>query len=332
MSEAERWTRVKEIFDAAVACRVEDRAALVRDMCGDDRALQADVESLLAADASNGSIFDQSVDRAVRGRVFSAVAGVIDDQTHTLTTGERLGTYEITGLLGAGGMGRVYRARDTTLGREVALKILPALWLANPDRRARFEREARVLASLNHPNIGSIYGVHESEPSPSTGLAVKALVLELVEGETLADRIARHAQPPASRRGLPIDEVVSIASQVIEALEAAHERGIVHRDLKPANIKITPEGRVKVLDFGLATGDGRHRQRPADCEFADDHRGWHARRRAARDRALHEPRAGARTDGRQAHRYLGVRLCALRDADRRAGVRRRQRRPRCSPT
>ena len=153
-------------------------------------------------------------------------------------------------------MGRVYRARDTTLGREVALKILPDLWLADPDRRARFEREARMLASLNHPNIGSIYGVHEGEPSPGTGLAVKALVLELVEGETLADRIALHAQPSASRRGLPIDEVVSIASQVIEALEAAHERGIVHRDLKPANIKVTPEGRVKVLDFGLARAMG----------------------------------------------------------------------------
>ena len=256
MSETERWARVKEIFDAAVACPVEDRAALVRDMCGHDHALQADVESLLASDASNGSVFDQSVDRAVRGRVFSAVAGVIDHQTHTLTTGERLGTYEITELLGAGGMGRVYRAWDTTLGREVALKILPDLWLASPDRRARFEREARMLASLNHPNIGSIYGVHESEPSPRTGLAVKALVLELVEGETLADLIARHAQPSASRSGLSIDDVVRYASQVIEALEAAHERGIVHRDLKPANIKVTPEGRVKVLDFGLARALG----------------------------------------------------------------------------
>jgi eukaryotic-like serine/threonine-protein kinase len=256
VSETERWARVKEIFDAAVACPVEDRAALVRDMCGHDRALQADVESLLAADASNGSVFDHSVDRDVRGRVFSAVAGVIDHQTHTLTTGERLGTYEITELLGAGGMGRVYRARDTTLGREVALKVLPDLWLANPDRRARFEREARMLASLNHPNIGSIYGVHESEPSLRTGLAVKALVLELVEGETLADLIARHAQPSASRSGLSIDDVVSHASQVIEALEAAHERGIVHRDLKPANIKVTPEGRVKVLDFGLARAMG----------------------------------------------------------------------------
>jgi serine/threonine protein kinase len=252
VSEAERWTRVKEIFDAVVAGRVEDRAVLVRDMCGDDRALQAEVESLLAADAHNGSVFDPSVDRDMRGRVFSAVAGVLDHQTPALTPGERFGPYEITGLLGAGGMGLVYRVRDTTLGRDVALKILPDLWMANPDRRARFEREARLLASLNHPNIGSIYGVHESEPSPGSGMAVKALVLELVEGETLADRIALHSQPSASRRGMPIDDVVSLASQVIEGLEAAHECGIVHRDLKPANIKITPSGRVKLLDFGLA--------------------------------------------------------------------------------
>ena len=256
MSEAERWTRVKAIFDAAVACPVDERAALVRAMCGDDRALQADVESLLAADAGHKPVFEHSVDRAMRGQVFGAVADVLDHQASALAPGDRLGTYEITGLLGAGGMGLVYRAHDTTLGREVALKILPDRWLADPDRRARFEREARLLASINHPNIGSIYGVHEGDPSQGSGLPVKALVLELVEGETLADRIALQALPSASRRGLPVDEVVRIASQVIDALEAAHERGIVHRDLKPANIKITPEGRVKVLDFGLARAMG----------------------------------------------------------------------------
>jgi serine/threonine protein kinase len=253
VSGAERWTRVKGIFDAVVAGPIEDRATLLRDMCGDDQALQAEVESLLAADARNGSVFERPVDRDVRGRVLSAVAGVLHHQTPTLTPGERFGPYEITGLLGAGGMGLVYRSRDTTLGREVALKILSDLWLADSARCARFEREARLLASLNHPNIGSIYGVHEGEPSPGSGLAIKALVLELVEGETLADRIGLQS---ASRRGLPIDEVVSIASQVIEALEAAHEAGIVHRDLKPANVKITPAGRVKVLDFGLAKAMG----------------------------------------------------------------------------
>ena len=255
MSEAERWTRVKEIFDAVVAVRIEDREARLSDLCGGDRALQADVESLLAADAAGESVFGQRIDCALREEVFDAVAGVLDASA-LLGPGDRLGIYEITGLLGAGGMGRVYRARDTTLGRDVALKILPDVLLADPDRRARFEREARVLASLNHPNIGSIYGVYEGDPSASSGLPIKALVLELVEGETLADRIAREAAPSAPTRGLPIDEVVSIASQVIEALESAHEHGIVHRDLKPANIKITPEGRVKVLDFGLARAMG----------------------------------------------------------------------------
>ncbi len=256
MSDAGRWTRVKEIFDAVVARPVDDRAVLVRDLCGDDHALQVDVESLLASDAGVGSVFEHPVDGVLRGRVFSAVAGVLDHEPPAFTTGERVGPYEITGLLGAGGMGRVYRAHDTTLGREVALKILPDRWLADPDRRARLDREARMLASLNHPNIGSIYGVHEGEPSPSTGLAIKALVLELVEGETLAERIAVHAEQSEARRGLPVDEVVRHASQVVEALEAAHERGIVHRDLKPANIKVTPEGRVKVLDFGLARAMG----------------------------------------------------------------------------
>ncbi|HET9360271.1 MAG TPA: protein kinase [Vicinamibacterales bacterium] len=261
MSDADRWKRIKEIFDAAVAAPVEDRAAVVRDVCGGDRALEAEVESLLVADVADGPVLRQPADKDLRERVFEAIADVFQNGTRTLRQGDGLGTYEIIGFLGAGGMGRVYRARDTTLGRDVALKILPEFLLADPDRRARFDREARLLASLNHPNIGAIYGVHESAPSPGTGLTVKTLVLELVEGETLADRISVQTDP---RRGLPIDEVVSIASQVIEALEAAHERGIVHRDLKPANIKITPEGRVKVLDFGLARAVGGTGSQMAD--------------------------------------------------------------------
>ncbi len=145
-------------------------------------------------------------------------------------------------------MGEVYRAHDATLGRDVAIKILPDVWLADPDRRARFDREARVLASLNHPNIGAIYGLHEDASEPP----LKALVLELVEGDTLAERILHHRSSSSSRRGLPVDEVTTIAAQIADALGAAHDRGIIHRDLKPGNIKITPEGRVKVLDFGLA--------------------------------------------------------------------------------
>jgi serine/threonine protein kinase len=155
----------------------------------------------------------------------------------TLVSGTRLGPYEIVSALGAGGMGEVYRARDTKLGRDVALKILPAAFTTDAERLARFRREAQVLASLNHPHIGAIYGLDEANGS-------QFLVLELVDGESLDKRIARGA--------LPVDEALGIAKQIAEALEAAHEKGIIHRDLKPANIALTQDGHVKVLDFGLA--------------------------------------------------------------------------------
>src|ERR1700693_4842651 len=145
-----------------------------------------------------------------------------------LSIGERVGIYEILAPIGAGGMGEVYRAKDTKLKRDVALKVLPEAFAQDPERMARFTREAQVLASLNHPNIAAIYGVEE-----------RALVMELVEGPTLAGPMA-------------MEEALPIARQIAEALEYAHEKGIIHRDLKPANIKVTPEGRVKVLDFGLA--------------------------------------------------------------------------------
>ena len=154
-----------------------------------------------------------------------------------LTPGTRLGPYEITAQIGAGGMGEVYRATDTKLKRDVAVKVLPSHVAADPERLARFQREAEVLASLNHPNIAAIYGLEEADQT-------KALVMELVEGPTLADRIAQGA--------IPVDEALPIAKQIAEALEAAHEQGIIHRDLKPANVKLRPDGVVKVLDFGLA--------------------------------------------------------------------------------
>ena len=154
-----------------------------------------------------------------------------------LNVGSRLGPYSVTAKIGEGGMGEVSRARDTKLDRDVALKVLPQAFTDDPDRLARFEREAKVLASLNHPNIAAIHGLEESDGN-------KALVLELVEGPTLADRIK---QGP-----IPVDEALPIAKQIAEALEAAHEADVIHRDLKPANIKIKGDGTVKVLDFGLA--------------------------------------------------------------------------------
>jgi serine/threonine protein kinase len=154
-----------------------------------------------------------------------------------LTPGTRIGVYEVTAQIGVGGMGEVYRATDSNLKRSVAIKVLPASVAADADRLARFQREAEVLASLNHPNIAAIYGL---EKTPD----FTALVMELVEGDDLSQRIAKGA--------IPLDEALPIARQIADALEAAHEQGIIHRDLKPANIKVRSDGTVKVLDFGLA--------------------------------------------------------------------------------
>src|SRR6202047_4806293 len=152
--------------------------------------------------------------------------------------GLRLGPYEILSAIGAGGMGEVYQAHDTKLGRDVAIKVLPEAFAHDPERLSRFQREAKMLAALNHPNIATIYGLEQSN-------GTSYLVMELVSGETLAERIKREG-------AVPVEEALVICKQIAEALEAAHEKGIIHRDLKPANVKVTPEGKVKVLDFGLA--------------------------------------------------------------------------------
>ena len=154
-----------------------------------------------------------------------------------VSPGKQLGAYEILSPLGAGGMGEVYRARDTKLGREVAIKVLPDVFADNLERLERFDREARLLASLNHPNIAAIYGMEVSD-------GVRYLVMELVPGQTLAERLT--AGP------LAIEEALGICTQIAEAVEAAHEKGVIHRDLKPSNAMVTPDGKVKVLDFGLA--------------------------------------------------------------------------------
>ena len=237
--------------------------------------------------------------------------------------GRTLAHYRITAAIGAGGMGEVYRATDTKLGREVALKLLPEAFAADPDRLARFEREAKVLASLNHPGIAHLYGF-ESARLPD-GSSSHFLAMELVEGEDLAERLKRGP--------IPVDEAVAIARQVADALEEAHEKGIVHRDLKPANVKVTPDGKVKVLDFGLAkawTGAGRGPRPPRPLAVAHPRPDRHRRRPHPRHRRLHVPRAGPRQGGRQAHRRLGLRRRAVRDAERPAAVRRRhgERRPR----
>jgi len=225
----ERWITVDRLFEAALDRAPDDRAAFLREACQDDEKLRQDVEALLAHAASAGDFLERpALD------VLGNVPGERDDPS---LLGRQLGPHRVLSVLAIGGMGEVYRARDSVLGRDVAIKVLPRAFHSDSERLARFEREARLLASLNHPHIGAIYGLEQVD-------GVFGLVLELVEGPTLADRIASGP--------LSINDALPIARQISEALEAAHEQGIIHRDLKPANVKVRPDGTVKVLDFGLA--------------------------------------------------------------------------------
>jgi serine/threonine protein kinase len=222
-----------------------ERSRALAELCGTDESLRREVDPLL-------------FHRAQASAAGFGAAPLVAPASGAPLLGRQFGPYSVQALIGVGGMGEVYEALDAALGRKVALKILSDTWVSDADRRARFDREARMLASLNHPNIGSIYGIHESDD-------VRALVLELVDGETLADRVPL----TGAGRGLPMTDVVTITGQIIDALEAAHERGVVHRDLTPANIKLTPDGRVKVLDFGLARALNATVERPVREQPAD---------------------------------------------------------------
>jgi eukaryotic-like serine/threonine-protein kinase len=231
MKPLDDWPRVKLVLEGALARGGADREAYLAEACGTDPALRAQVEILLSAQDRAGTFLE------------TPAALLLDEsRVHEDLSGRVVGSYRLGSRLGAGGMGEVYLARDTRLNRDVALKVLPDAVAADADRLARFKREAQLLASLNHPHIGAIYGFEESG-------RIHALVLELVEGPTLADRIA---QGP-----FPLDEALPIARQIVEAVEAAHDHGVIHRDLKPANIKLRPDGTVKVLDFGLAKAFAR---------------------------------------------------------------------------
>ena len=216
------FERLESLYHAARLRPAEQRRAFLAEACGGDQELRREIESLLAQHA--------------------ATAGFLADvpRAPAVAAGTRIGVYRITTQLGAGGMGEVYRAHDTKLGRDVAIKVLPHTFAADLDRLARFEREAQVLAALNHPNIAAIYGVEDSS-------GVHALVMELIDGETLWDRL---------RCGpIPLEEAVPIARQIAEALEAAHEKGIIHRDLKPSNIELTSDWRGQ--GARLRAGEGR---------------------------------------------------------------------------
>jgi serine/threonine-protein kinase len=223
MTADPHWQHVKELFGAALNVEPGNRAAFVRDACRGDDGLRSEVDSLLA--------------NHEKAAGFAELPALETSTDSVLRPGDVFGPYAIRGILGVGGMGEVYRGHDSRLQREVALKVLPIIFASDPERVARFEREAQVLASLNHPNIAHLYGLEEAQ-------GIGALVLELVEGPTLADRIAQGA--------ISFEDAVPMARQIAEAVDAAHNQGIIHRDLKPSNIKLTSDRTVKVLDFGLA--------------------------------------------------------------------------------
>jgi len=216
----QRWQQIEEIYHSALRQAAETRVAFVTAACRGDGDLLQKVQSLLSAHEQAGSFLE------------TPALGIASTLSGVRQLGQQFGSYQILNPLGAGGMGEVYRAHDSKLGRDVAIKTLPREFADDPERLARLRREALTLASLNHPNIGAIYDLEEAD-------GVNCLVLELVEGETL-------------RGPVPVEKALDYARQIAEALESAHNKGIVHRDLKPANVKVTPEGRVKVLDFGLA--------------------------------------------------------------------------------
>jgi serine/threonine protein kinase/tetratricopeptide (TPR) repeat protein len=231
----ERWQEIERLYHAALERREGERAAFLAQACAGDQALQRDVETLLAQPATALGFLEAGA--------VAVSAGLLSEAPARDLVGQRIGPYEVLAFEGAGGMAEVYRARHTVLGRTDAIKILPAAFTSDPNRLARFKREARTLAVLNHPGIATIHGFEESD-------GVHALVMEFVYGDTLAERIARARE--RNDAAVPIAEAFDIGRQLAEALAAAHAKGIVHRDLKPANIKVTPEGVVKVLDFGLA--------------------------------------------------------------------------------
>ena len=228
-----RWSEVDVLLGQVLERPAEERPGFLAEACRGDRELRAAVEAVLAASEEDdtGLATGAGVDGPLLQGLLAELAPM------ALESGTRLGNYEVLSSLGAGGMGEVYRARDEKLGREVAIKLLLQEVSSDPERLARFTREARVLASLNHPNIAILHGFETERDT-------RFLVMELIEGETLAERIKRGA--------IPIDEALALFLQVAEGMQAAHEKGVIHRDLKPANIKVTDKGVVKILDFGLA--------------------------------------------------------------------------------
>ncbi len=279
----ELWRRAEEVFHAALEQPPEARRAFLDGACGQDPELRRQVNLLVSAEENARSFLSKA-----------GVANVTETSGATGSlVGRQLGHYRIVSPLGVGGMGEVYRAHDTKLSRDVALKMLPHQLARDRERVSRFRREARTLASLNHPRIGAIYGLEEFD-------GADFLVLELVEG--------KHPSGP-----LPIAEVLRIGAQIADALAAAHARGIIHRDLKPANVMVTSEGQVKVLDFGLAKASLWPGRRRSDATGDGDCRSV-LYRPCDRHAGLHESGAGAWRKSGPTNGYLVLRMPLIRTA------------------
>ena len=244
--EPERWAKIEKLYHEALELEPDQRAAFLDKVSAGDVQLRQEVGKLLSSHEAGTLIQEPALEVAAKMAAEDSVQ---------LKSGQVITSYEILNRIGVGGMGEVYRARDKKLGREVAIKVLPPAFSQDRERLSRFQREARLLAALNHPNIAAIYGLEESEGMPF-------LVLELVAGETLAQRLKEGR--------LPVEEALRLCCQIAEGLESAHEKGIMHRDLKPANIKITPEGKVKILDFGLAKALEGERPQKDPSQFPTD--------------------------------------------------------------
>ncbi|MGE5358106.1 MAG: protein kinase domain-containing protein [Bacteroidales bacterium] len=245
--DPDRWRQIERLYHDVLGREPNARESFLADACGGDAELRREVEALVAQEDDMRGFLE----RPVANAPVAAANHLATTSRETLTPGTKLGPYEITALIGAGGMGEVYKARDTRLGRSVAIKILPPAVAADPERRTRFQREARTIAALNHPHICALYDVGDHDASTGPGQAAMYLVMEHLDGETLAARLARGR--------LPLEQVLTLAIEIAEALAAAHRRGVVHRDLKPANVMLTKSGggstgspQAKLLDFGLA--------------------------------------------------------------------------------
>ncbi len=299
MADAGRWAQVTAVFHEALERDEPARAAYLQAACAGDGQLRAEVESLLASHQAAGRFAEGSPLEALPRSAVEALG-----LQPRLAPGSRLGSYVIVAPLGAGGMGEVYSARDATLDRDVAVKVLPDLFAHDRDRLARFRREAQILAALNHPNIVTVHSVEEDR-------GLHFITMELVKGQTLAALLPR--------TGFPLDRFFDIAIPLADAIAAAHAQAIVHRDLKPANVMVTAEGRVKVLDFGLAKPETDRAPGPGDAPTGT----MTERGVVIGTQRLHVARAGSRADRRRSVRHLRVGRHAVRDADRASTLRRR---------